>query len=142
VSNLVRLSTFVIVTWAWVNVAIAQTPKMISELGKLITTISDRGSFYATFEYEGVRFLGDVSVEDYQAAVNRVKPQLTATEHIETVIASQQVPSHRSGGKDLQVRTCSYKCAADAERSAFGRVFVFEREAGQLQLFAVFHWME
>ena len=137
-----RLSTLLIVTCAWLNVAIAQTPKMISELGKLITTVSDRGSFYAIFEYEGVRFLGDVSLEDYRAAVNRVKPQLTATEHIETVIASQQVPSHRSGGKDLQIRTCSYRCASDAERSAFGLVFVFERQAGQLQLFGVFHWME
>jgi len=138
----VRRSTFVIVTCAWVNVAIAQTPTMISELNKLVTTISDRGSLYAIFEYEGVRFLGDVSLEDYQSAVNGVTPQLTATEHIETVIASQQLPSHRSEGKGLQIRTCSYKCAADGERSASGRVFVFERQAGQLQLFAVFHWIE
>jgi hypothetical protein len=137
-----RLLLASIMTFASGWTLLAQAPTMIEEVGKLVTTVSHAGMSYSIYEYDNVYVAGELSVQQFQEAVNLVKAQLTDNEVIEGVTASQQVAAERERGKDLQVRTCLVNCVKQVDRGASGRLFVLERTAGRLQVFRVLGWIE
>lgn len=139
-----RLLLTTIMAFASVDVSIGQAPVMVSDVGKLITTVSHLGSAYSVYEYEGVHFSGDLSITEYREAVNLLKPAFSGNEKLEEVIVSQHVPAVRAqpDGKDLQVRTCLARCEGKFDRGASGKLYVLERADGKLRVFKVLGWIE
>ena len=115
---------------------------MIREVGQLVTTVTHGGASYSICEYDNVHVSGELSVQEFQQAVNLVKPELREHEAIEALIASQQVAAERRHGKDLQVRTCVVNCTKQFDRGASGRLFVLEWAAGKLRVTDVHGWIE
>lgn len=137
-----RLLLATITAFASVNGLIGQVPTRISEVGTFRETGTDGSSSYPIFEYDGKLVLGDLSLEDYRAALNVVTPRLEATEQITTVSAvttSQQLPFLSElgveDGANLIVFTCLTNCLQTRQfPGGSGHLFIFKRIAGTLQL--------
>ena len=136
-----RLLLATIMAFAAVNGLIGQVPTKISEVGTFRETVTDGSSSYPIFEYDGRLVLGDLSLEDYRAALNLVTPQLEATERITTV--SALIPSQLQFFRDMGlgdgaviVFTCVTNCSGKRDGGS-GRLYALERIAGKLRLFKV-----
>jgi len=126
---------------ALLSIAAAQPLTMISEVGKLMTTVRSVEGSYPIYEYESVGFEGDLPAKDYRAALDVVKPQLAEGERVSTMSASQQVPSMRPFGKDVVVRTTEETgCGAFADCGR-GRLFILERIDGKLRVHSIASWI-
>lgn len=143
-----RLLLATIMAFASVNGLIGQVPTRISKVGTFRETVTDGSSSYSIFEYDGRLVLGDLSLEDYRAALNIVSPQLEATERITTV--SALIPSQLQFFRDMGlgdgaviVFTCIENCRVlqNTQFGGSGRLYALERIAGKLRLFKVIHVM-
>jgi hypothetical protein len=142
-----RLLLATIMAFAAVDGLIGQVPTKISEVGTFRETVTDGSSSYPIFEYDGKFVLGDLSLEDYRAALNIVTPQLEPTERITTV--SALIPSQLQFFRDMGlgdgaviVFTCIENCSRvlqNTQSGASGRLYALERIAEKLRLFKVIH---
>jgi hypothetical protein len=137
--------------WAFTSLAIIalmsidglalQAPTKISDVAKLVRTVTDGDATYPVFEYEGVAVRGDLAIQEYREGITLVRPRLQPAEQIIEVSASQQVPLDRRFGKDLMVRTCIEDCENRFPDSGSGRIFVLERVNGIFELFTILSWI-
>jgi len=118
-----------------------QAPTKISDVAKLVRTVTDGDATYPVFEYEGVAVRGDLAIQEYREGITLVRPRLQPGEQIIEVSASQQVPLDRRFGKDLMVRTCIEDCENWFPDSGRGRIFVLERVNGIFELFTILSWI-
>jgi hypothetical protein len=122
------------------SIAARQTPTMISEAGKLITTVRSAEGSYPIYQFEGVMVEGDLAVQDFRAALDLVRPQLGGGETITTVSVSRQLPSMRSFGKDIVVQTREPSCPPVFGDCGRGRIFILERIDGKLRVHSTAMW--
>jgi hypothetical protein len=137
--------------WAFTSLAIIalmsidglalQAPTKISDVAKLVRTVTDGDATYPVFEYEGVAVRGDLAIQEYREGITLVRPRLQPGEQIIEVSASRQVPLDRRFGKDLMVRTCIEDCENRFPDSGSGRIFVLARVNGILALFTIINWI-
>jgi len=96
---------------ALLSIAAAQPLTMISEVGKLMTTVRSVEGSYPIYEYESVGFEGDLPAKDYRAAL------------------------------DVVVRTTEETgCGAFADCGR-GRLFILERIDGKLRVHSIASWI-
>lgn len=146
-----RLLRATVIALASAGVSTAQSPAAIKEVAKLVEMRTHRDVTFPVFNYQGVFVLGDVSLQDYDEATRAVRQELRGSERIVEVVASQQVPVHENK-KDLSVQTCIGMCGKGVKTADgrivimpggdSGRIFIFERVSGKLQLSAVWNWVE
>jgi hypothetical protein len=130
-----------VVLMALLSMAAGQTLTTVSEVGRLITTVSSREGSYSIYQYEGVGVEGDLTVQDFRAALDVVKPQLAEGERVTTMSASQQVPSMRAFGKDVVVKTQEAGCNPVFVDCGGGRLFILERIDGKLRVHSIAAWI-
>ena len=129
-----------------------QVPTARKDVAKLVRQLTVLGVTYRIYEYQGVSVQGEVSLQDYNDATAVVRRELRDSERIIEVVASQQVPTWSHDGKDLFVRTCTTSCGPQRVLTADGkivwvagggegRMFIFERVSGTLQLSVVWTWI-